>query len=154
MSIILCQLPGSDGPHSGRMHRPRRGSHQNETTFENGYPLVVPTHPTGLSRILLWRIAWPMSYIFVPYQCQTEVGTATTGMPMRNNSSRVHASFTRRKESPATEDDEGLPPFIHPSISSALRTSTSSSAITPRTTPRLSMNPFTATRSIRFVVAR
>lgn len=40
----------------------------------------------------------------------------------------------------------------HPSIS-AWSTSTSSSVITPRTTPRLSMNPLTATRSIRFVVA-
>lgn len=32
-------------------------------------------------------------------------------------------------------------------------TSTSNSSITPSTTPRLSMNPLTATRSMRFVVA-
>lgn len=32
-------------------------------------------------------------------------------------------------------------------------TSTSNSSMTPSTTPRLSMNPLTATRSIRFVVA-
>lgn len=37
---------------------------------------------------------------------------------------------------------------------SALRTSTSNSLITPKTTPRLSMNPLTATRNMRFVVAR
>lgn len=41
---------------------------------------------------------------------------------------------------------------IQPSIS-ALSTSTSNSAITPRTTPRLSINPLTETRSIRLVVA-
>jgi hypothetical protein len=34
-----------------------------------------------------------------------------------------------------------------------MRTSTSSSSITPRTTVKLSMNPFTATRNILFVVA-
>lgn len=36
---------------------------------------------------------------------------------------------------------------------SALSTSTSNSAITPSTTPRLSINPLTETRSIRLVVA-
>jgi hypothetical protein len=41
---------------------------------------------------------------------------------------------------------------IQPSIS-ALSTSTSNSAITPSTTPRLSINPLTETRSIRLVVA-
>jgi hypothetical protein len=44
-----------------------------------------------------------------------------------------------------------LPPITAPQ--SFPRTSTSSSSITPSTTPRLSMNPFTATRSMRFVVA-
>lgn len=41
--------------------------------------------------------------------------------------------------------------YPHSLLSS--RTSTSNSSITPRTTPRLSMKPFTATLSMRFVVA-
>ena len=45
-----------------------------------------------------------------------------------------------------------LSPFF-PFRASA-RTSTSNFSMTPRTRPRLSMNPLTATRSMRFVLAR
>lgn len=45
-------------------------------------------------------------------------------------------------------------PHFFYSLPSASSTSTSNSSITPSITPRLSMNPFTATRSMRFVVAR
>lgn len=41
----------------------------------------------------------------------------------------------------------------NPSVTGSYNTSTSKSFITPMTTPRLSIIPFTATRNMRFVVA-
>jgi len=66
---------------------------------------------------------------------------------------RYHGTASRPSPLAVYSCSSAIVHYPHSLPASTPRTSTSNSSITPSTTPRLSINPFTATRSIRFVVA-